>query len=290
MRRTFGISSTRSTTPTGSRFASSSSCITARRIDPGSLAEEGQPPPKAVYVVCDRPVPASAADTTLDSIPRILCQAILFGRETDREARLEIVGVESRNLDRLKSRLAEAAGPELGQPVRQEAGERLSRSLAMLHHNWRLPQDSSPEQIRQWIRTYREDCLLNQWPNSPLGLLEGKTPREAAADPNGRARVLGAILLLEFWTASDRDPFDFNRLRSRLGLPVLEPIDPEQTPIHEVPLPRLYRVVVEKLKDEDLLAGFHVAASFGPARRFALSAAGSSSVRRSPGGTNGFRP
>ena len=180
--------------------------------------------------------------------------------------------------------------PELGQPVRQEAGERLWRSLAMLHHNWRLPQDSSPEQIRQWIRTYREDCLLKPMAELSAGALGGQDAARGGRGPERARTGPGSHFALGILDGLGPRPVRLQPTSQPIGAagPGADRSGAGADPRGAAP--RLYRVVVKKLKDEDLLAGFHVAASFATARRFALSAAGSSSVRRSPGGTNGFRP
>ena len=91
----------------------------------------------------------------------------------------------------------------------------------------------------------------------PLGILDGKPPQEAAADPRWRVRLAAAILLLEFWAQASGSRFDFNRLRSKLGLPALDPIDPEQTDVGGIPVARLSRVAVEKMTDGALLQCFH---------------------------------
>ena len=48
--------------------------------------------------------------------------------------------------------------------------------------------------------------------------------------------------------------FDFNVLRTELGLPTLEPIDPAQASVEQLPLVRLARLEVEKLGDDVLLS------------------------------------
>ena len=98
----------------------------------------------------------------------------------------------------------------------------------------------------------------------PLGLFEGKTPEQAAADPTQRIPLLAAILLLETWSKQAGENVDFNRLRSKLGLPTLEPIDPvDDDAVADMPLVRLARVKVDKLSIETLREGFTFAAAYG---------------------------
>ena len=98
----------------------------------------------------------------------------------------------------------------------------------------------------------------------PLGLLGGKTPREAASDSACRVKLHAAIMVLDLLARTKRgERFDTNRLRSELGLSTLETIDTPETPITGLPLVRLARVDVTKISDDDVLAGYRRAVSFG---------------------------
>ena len=61
---------------------------------PGDLRElvpENEPPPKGYFSLLDRARPESATGLTPDTIPWVLGQAAVYGRQTDREARLELM-------------------------------------------------------------------------------------------------------------------------------------------------------------------------------------------------------
>ncbi len=59
-------------------------------IDPRAYAEANEPPPRAVYWLLDRPAVNSAPEIPRNEIPHILGQVLLYGKQTDREARLEL--------------------------------------------------------------------------------------------------------------------------------------------------------------------------------------------------------
>jgi hypothetical protein len=222
----------------------------------GAAREEDDegPPPKAAYVVGDREKGPVAESIPLKSLPRLLGLARLYGRETDRPARLEVLGVAAGNLPQLKSVLAAAAGPLLGSPCKEEPSGHDSVTRSLLNPNWLMPKGTSPKQYQELLWEDEQDALANRWPQLPLGVLGGKTPQEAAADPALRIRLLAAILLVEAWAGSAFSRFDFNPLRARLGLPTLEPIDPDGLKIDDVPATRLVRLVVEKLSDDALVS------------------------------------
>jgi hypothetical protein len=139
----------------------------------------------------------------------------------------------------------------------------MSQTQELLARNWSLPREISPEHLAELVRQHYDEVFLNRWPASPLGVLDGKSPQEAAAEPQYRVTLLAAILLVEFWAEHHGTGFDFNLLRTRLGLPTLDAIDPEKTDLVSLPVGRLARVTVEKLPDEGLLRGFRRAMALG---------------------------
>ena len=95
-------------------------------FDPASFVDEDSPPPKAVYMIFDRPAVESVEGVSAQSMPNYLGQLFIFGRQTDREARLELVGVTAAELPQIKTILNELAGQWLqGQEKIEEIGIRL---------------------------------------------------------------------------------------------------------------------------------------------------------------------
>src|SRR5262249_13440333 len=58
-------------------------------VDPAELVEEGEPPPKALFWLLDRQAPASGVDLTMNDVPAVIGEMAVYGKQTDREARLE---------------------------------------------------------------------------------------------------------------------------------------------------------------------------------------------------------
>lgn len=224
-------------------------------FDPTGFTEEGQVPPLAVFVVFDRPLPRPGTELTLDDVASAVCRGLFFGKQTDRPARFELVPVANGDLETLQRILGDSI-EGLGQLVQREVTEKTSQTRGLLARNWPLPEGTSAEQIERLIAQHEERVLLERWPCLPLGILDGKTPQSAASEPACRVRLLAAILLMEFWGEISGGKFDFNRLRARLGLPTLEPIDPEQTDPSSLPPSRLHRLRIEKLSNEAVLEAF----------------------------------
>lgn len=240
----------------------SSPRVAQTAVDPASLPE-GEPPPKGAYHLLDRAVPLTHTGLTLDTVPRLLGHAVLFGRQTDREARLIVEGVMAPDLADVKEFLKEATGNWLEPPKNEAVVGRVSVIEDSLRRNWRLPDDMTGEHFQQLSEQHWEKVLMEQIPQRPLAYLDGKSPQEAASLPAYRVKLLALMSFLDRAILQNGVRFDADRLRERLGLPAPEPIDPDQKPVMQVPLVRLARVMVEKLSDELLLTAFHRALAFG---------------------------
>ena len=64
-----------------------------------TMAREEGPRPKAGYFLVDRPQPADWQGIALDNVPRMLAQLLLYGKETDRPARVKLVAVSVPRFD-----------------------------------------------------------------------------------------------------------------------------------------------------------------------------------------------
>lgn len=233
-------------------------------LDPSAMGDDDTPPPRATYMVLDHPIPEKAEGLALQTVPRLLAQAMLYGRQTDCEARLEVVGVSRDDLEQVQTVLEETAADAIDlQSGKEEVIARTSASHQLLQRNWRLPRDATAEQLAPLAAAHTRDALLERWPQLKLGIFQGRSPAEVAGDESCRVRLLAAMMVLESWGERVPSDFDFNQLRSRLGLPVLEPVNPSDEDIQSVPLVRLSRVTVEQASDEDLCLGYRRAVAFG---------------------------
>lgn len=243
-------------------------------FDPSMFASEDGPAPKAAYLLLDRALAETAVGATLADVSRVLGQAMIYARQTDRPARLEVIGVASGDLEQLKTVLAETAGDALKPEVQQEVMARASASRELLQRKWQLPADVTREQIEGLAVEHNREALLNRWPQLELGIFDGRSARQAADEEAWQVKLSAAVMVLELWQEQAPDTFDFDELRRELRLPVPEPIDPRQSPVETLPLVRLARVAVERADDESLRMGFRRATAFGATaaqRKFGLA-------------------
>ncbi len=234
-------------------------------IDPSQLADDDdQPPPKAAYWLLDKPVPETGEGITREAVPTVLGELYLFGKQTDRRARLEFTVPRKHDFDARKAVCSEVLD-ELATPTdAEEVVDEIDAVTSALTWNWRFPDDTPRDVREQLIAEQQRDVLLETWPEQPLGVLDGKTPAEAAADPAYHVRVLAAILLLELGTQAQSLPeIDFNELRARLKLPKRETIDPASVDVASLSVIQLSQLDIPKLSDDQLLVAYQRAGRIG---------------------------
>ena len=230
--------------------------------DLSQMAGEGMPAPKAAFWLLDRALPGNSEGLTFDQIPSIVGELYLFGRETDREARLEFVTSKTADLDAKTEQVRQLLAEFGGELEREETIREIPASAAALTWRWRMPNDVTADQRSTLIEQKRRDINLNVWPDTPLPELDGKTPAQVAPDPAYRVRLLALILRLELAGEQSRFDFDFNELRAKLGLPTRTDLDAAALQTRRVSLTQMHLVPSEQLMDEPLAALYVVASVY----------------------------
>lgn len=230
-------------------------------VNPQELVEEGEPPPKGVFKLLDRPLAASQEGLQHTDLPVVIGDLLVFGKQTDRPARLEFEVERSPRLEQAKAKLIEVVGELVGPPEKEEVQGQLSRLQFELNPEIRLPQDVTQVRAMELLNAQRDYIYSTIWPDLPRSIFAGKSARQAAQDPNLRVRVLAAILNLEL--ASDeqpsRNPYDFDRLRRELGLAARGTFEVHREEILSTPTSRLARLKFKELSDEELVSAFRLA-------------------------------
>jgi hypothetical protein len=250
----------------------SDQCVAPVPVDASAWPDGDSPPPRMAGMLLDRPRLGIDESFTLDNMPSVLGQLLLFGRQTDREARLEIIGLTTTESEQAKATLRRLGGENLAAEPEESLMAKTSSSHQLISHRWVPPRGAPRAQIDALLVQDFRDTLLHRWPDQPLGVLGGRSLRQAAGDAAARLKVLAAILVMQQWAGRSQAEFDFNDLRSQLGLPTLGPITPQPGEIRTLPLVRLSRVQAESLSDDDLVMAFHRAgiySAWDAVRKFA---------------------
>jgi hypothetical protein len=242
------------------RLGASDRCIP---IPADGMVEEGSPPPKAAYMLLDRP-PSAAADTiSLERLPIEWTELLVFGRQTDRPPRVELEFVHD---DLEEKALAEFQGTyadelDIARTERVVIGQVSEKDFRMAIR-WRAPSGSSPEQFEALERATAKHLLLEVWPRIPLALLQGKAPLDVAGQANYRTRL--EALVYE-WEAADQEELLsvelLGSLRERLGLPPFIPGSIAEFFGKNPNVVRLMRSRWETAEDVQVVAMFYFAAA-----------------------------
>jgi hypothetical protein len=211
----------------------------------------------------DRPMPAAGSEVGADDVPHIQADAIVYGKQTDRDACLMLNAPRGERLENAQALLDEFAGDLLGEVSDERVVGSLRRETVAMGSRSLFPDDTPLETRREVVVKQRERGVFDIWPKTPMSLLDEKSPEQAASDPDLKARVLGMLLNLEHKCHANRWDIDLNPLREKLGLPVREPIDPTEQDPSNISLVDLELVEVEKLDNEQLQHLYESATLFG---------------------------
>jgi tetratricopeptide (TPR) repeat protein len=239
------------------------------RVDLASLATDDQPAPRDTFRLLDRPaLEASAiegdaaAKIRREDVPNVLGELLLFGRETDREARIELE-IRRDELEKAQAILAEVSTGLIGDKAEEKVLQQLGQTQRTLMWRWYWPPGVQSEVYERLSREEFRHRLLEAWPQTKARGANGKTYAEAArdSDPHLRRLVLAAILDLESNHRAVGDGPLFNDLRTKLGLPTATDIDPFRVDLDHISLLRLARLPAQLMPDDQLLMAFNLAAA-----------------------------
>ena len=221
--------------------------------DPSAWTQQELPPPKAAFRVLDREALVEfREDLKPDEIPQIQGAVMLFGKQLDREARIEFSWRRWEGHTQPLEKVQEVVGDRLGELESEEVLERHSLVSVRMHWQWELPPNTPPKAQSRLLFEQRRHVSMEVWPQVAMPELGGATPQQAVADPEKQIAVQAAILLLELDAERDRFDFDFNLLREQLDLPKREPLAAFDWS-NRLSLINLHLAPVEEVEDKPLV-------------------------------------
>jgi len=230
--------------------------VSRMNVDLQKLAGDDQPPPKAVFWLLDRPMPESGVDLKREDIPCVVSDMMVYGKQTDRDARVELVLLNTEGYEQRKTVIKEVAGDLVGDIIKEEKTGSVAVISEALTWRWRLPNDTPPERRTELLNEQHREVMLEKWPSLPQQSLDGKTPADAAKDKAYHIRLLAILLLLELAADSMERDFDFDELRTKLGVPKRPTISGKDVDILDLSMVQLTQVDVPELDDEQLFVAF----------------------------------
>lgn len=248
-----------------------SKCLEPTDVLPQDPFEEG-PGPRSNYLVLDKPRVNRAEDLSLDTVARVVGEIILYGKQTDRSARIEVITVEGDRWEAVQATIK----AELGSLLVGEAKETsvLAKSAVeqqVFELEWQIPPDTSQTQHAEMLEEAKKRILREEWTKIKFGHLDSKTPEEAAKDPELQIPLHAVILTLELTPSAMYEKFNSGELvRRQLGLAELEPLAVEPADKIDSPILQLY-LDYKKLTDEQLVAIQQKAMTIGNVKALSLA-------------------
>ena len=225
----------------------------ARDVPPTDDEAMG-PPPRFLFVLLDRDELKTAESMTVDTVPNAVAEILMYGKQTDREARIDVLLAKDSDFDSTIATIKETFAEEIsGEPVEELAGATNALAEAM-SWNWHLPKDTTNEVYEELNNQMRDKVILKNCPEVTFSIFGGKTLREASKMEEYRVAVDALLIQLE--QSSDQmvnGDSSTVALRKELGLADPEMIDPTTLGNRLVsPIKQRY-LIIEKLTDEQLL-------------------------------------
>ncbi|MEM7455399.1 MAG: hypothetical protein AAF456_13695 [Planctomycetota bacterium] len=155
------------------------------------------PAPRAAYFFLDKPEVADAESLTPENVPCVVGEVMFYGKQTDREARIECVAPRNGSIEAVKSTVTEMFGEFItAAPTESVLGAADLAGLA-LTWNWHLPKAVNRKQHSEMVEAYRRKSVLEEWSHLKFAMLDGKSPREAAGDASLKVALDALLLNLE---------------------------------------------------------------------------------------------
>ena len=228
-----------------------------------SSTSGGDPPKEetaAVYRVLEHAMPPGISHDELnrDDVPRILAELTVYDANPDEQTDAEAIldGLEGDDFAVALGHVRSAADNLLstdGQSAEPEEIDSVSAELAELHRSWHLPAEV-PALSRIRLEQSRWQHLIDEvWPEKPLAALDGRSPRQAALEPESRIQLRAAVHVFDALCHQGGHSADLSRLRSslQLGEEAALAVD-DTTPLTGLSAMQLHRVPLAELSDDQL--------------------------------------
>ena len=180
--------------------------------------------PKSCFVLLDRPF-SDSTTLTLDNVSAQLAVVLLFGKETDRDARLAILELREDERELIENKLREILGDLIEIPGKVMNQHAESKTMLLMDHRFSLDANTrlSIADLQKITEDYFTTTFTESWLSIPLACCEGKTAVEASKESKYEILLLAAIQSIESNLDNKQSRFASN-IRSKLGLPEPEVI------------------------------------------------------------------
>ncbi len=216
--------------------------------------EENEVPPKAVFTLLDRPLPANGAEITLADMPKSVAEVLVYGRQTDRAPYVQLTSERTPQMEAGRAALTEILG-DAGGEAKEEVLGQVGEETVALRISLYPPRDIPRDHFQKLAEEAKRQMIMEVWPKLKNRFLDKHAPADVANNPSYRIRLLATIFSMEQNNGAS-DTVDFNELRRQLGQPTLDAIDPSNVDLLRLPAWRIRRLEFDKLNDDQLMEAF----------------------------------
>jgi tetratricopeptide (TPR) repeat protein len=167
----------------------------------------------------DREVPPASENLALFQVPRVLAYLLIIGSGS-----LHVTSPDAEMLEKARHALEPLLGNSISGPQFEQRPQRFE-TLKDSFVRIRFPPQLDPERARHMIDDYFQQVFEEQWLHRPLQALNLISPLDSVGHAGLRKKVRGVVEFLEEVAHTKPIlPYDFDRLRHKLGLPTRKPL------------------------------------------------------------------
>lgn len=185
-------------------------------------ASEDDVPPRGGFQILDRDKPDIHQLPPIDQIPEAIGMVFVYGRQTDRAARIEIHDVRKRDLDEVKSRIKNVIGDV---ELRETAGDPLPLLAAAQPAIAMVRFQAKPIEAEKLQVEIAEQRMPQTIASLPLGILGGASLAETAGDDSKLLERTALVRVIEHFDAiAQRGEGILDKLHQLAGVEPLPPL------------------------------------------------------------------
>lgn len=213
---------------------------------------EDEVPPRAAFQIADREIPSvDEGIPAAETVPEAIATVVLFGKQTDREARLEVMDVRTDQVDRVKTALESIDGQ-----FQWQEDESLAYPLVLLAEPSLVALRIKANPID--VQAMQDELFRTRVPKNlttvGLPLLKGKSLGEAAGDDSLlKPRTAVVRIIEQYDSVVSRDPSVMDQVYQIAGLDVPAMIQPSADQVETLDNVDLLRVDPSELDVESLI-------------------------------------
>ena len=211
------------------------------------------PAPKQSYAILNKPSVKSPDDLTIQCVPNVLAEVKLYGKQTDRDARLELIVSD----DQCKTDSMAILQDVFGQRLQGDGEESDLGNVSVIDRvfrvDWHLPQGTGREKFDSLMELYFP-TMLEKYKELPFHCLDGKTIVEAAKVEDYQVNVQALLVQLQTMLADRKGgKAASEKFIGEIGVDLPGPIDPSTVDVvAEMPPFQMQFLDLKKLSNEDL--------------------------------------